>query len=749
MTDELNAENLASDPEQESSGSKEPLSEGKPDPQGRPDPQARPDPPDPPQDEGPDRYLNREITWLAFNGRVLQEAMDPRVPLLERLNFLAIFSSNLDEFFRVRVASLRSLLRLKKKKLKKLGFRVRRLLREIHFVVTSQQEMFGTTLRSQILPELEANGVFLLNNRNVNPIQNAYLEVFFRERVRPLLSPLVLEDRDDPPFLEEGRIYLVAELWPMVDIALGSERPSYGIIGVPSPALPRFVVAPGEGHNVLFLEDVIRLFLPELFPDQEVGSAYAVKLSRDADLYLEDEFEGDLVAKISKSLEKRDKGLPSRFLYDLQAPYALVSFMKDHLGLEDDDLFPGGRYHNLQDFFEFPKPQRHRKLIRPPLEPLPHPTLRRSESILEAVSERDRILHFPYQSYGYVTRFLEEAARDPGTRRIWITLYRVAKDSSVVRALIDAAQRGVDVAAFVEVKARFDEARNLKWAGEMEEAGVRIFYSKPGIKVHSKIALLTREEDGVPKDYAFLGTGNFNESTARVYADHALLTADPRLTKDLDQVFRFRWEEIENPRCHHLLVAPSKLRSGITDLIQKEIANAEGGNIAGMALKMNSLEDPGMIDLLYEASQAGVRMNLIIRGICCMRPELPGLAANVKARSIVDRFLEHARIFRFVNGGSPVLFLSSADLMKRNLDRRLEVAFPVYDQRAREELEQFLHLQLSDNAKARVLDPDQVNNYVGRRVGEPRVEAQEGFYQWLQERLVDDGRAEETLERES
>jgi len=691
--------------------------------------------PDPSEEAGPDRYLNREISWLAFNGRVLQEAMDPRVPLLERLNFLAIFSSNLDEFFRVRVASLRTLLRLKKKKLKTLPFRPRRMLRDIHFIVTSQQERFGSTLRGTILPELEANGVFLLHNRNLNSLQEDFLRQFSRERVQPLLVPHVLEDKADTPFLEEGRIYLVAELWPEVEVPLGSEGPLYGIVGVPSPPLPRFVVAPGEGQNLLFLEDVIRLSLPDLFPDHEVGSAFAVKLSRDADLHLEDEFEGDLVGKIRKSLAKRDTGLPSRFLYDLQAPYALISFMKEHLDLEDDDLVPGGRYHNLQDFFKFPKPQQHAQLVRKPLEPLSHPDLRKVTSVLDAVFERDRIVHFPYQSFDYVLRFFDEAAQDPRVSRIWITLYRVAKDSCVVRALMEAARRGVEVTAFVEVKARFDEARNLKWAAEMEEAGVRTFYSKPGIKVHSKIALVTRQEEGGDRLFAYLGTGNFNESTSHIYADHGLLTADPRLTNDVEQVFRFLWEEIEEPVCHHLLVAPGTLRKGLSHLIQQETRNAQAGTVAGMALKMNSLEDIGMIDLIYEASQAGVRANLIIRGICCARPGLPGLGENVKGRSIIDRFLEHARIYRFANGGSTILILSSADLMKRNLDRRVEVAFPIYDDRVREELEQCLHLQLSDNTKARVLDSDQENNYVGRKVGEPRVEAQEGFHQWLAENL--------------
>jgi polyphosphate kinase len=661
--------------------------------------------------------------------------MDPRVPLFDRLNFLAIFSSNLDEFFRVRVASLRSLVRLKKKKLRKLGLTPRRLLREIHFIVTSQQQTFGSIFRSEILPELGSSGIFLLNDRTLTPEQAGFLGRYSRSQLRPHLNPQVLENREDIPFLRQGGIYLVSELWPGPEMTLASERPSYGIVEVPAPPLPRFIVVPGSGHNVLFLEDLIRLSLPDLYPDYEVGSTFAVKLSRDADLYLEDEFEGDLVGKIRESLAKRETGIPSRFLYDLQAPYSLISFMKEQLELEDEDLVPGGRYHNLQDLFQFPKPLRIDHLVRPPSEPLGHPGLDGAPSIIDAVRDRDRILHFPYQSYGYVTRFLEEAAQDPAVHRIWITLYRVAEDSAIVQSLIKAARRGADVTAFVEVKARFDEARNLGWAEEMEEAGVRTVYSKPGIKVHAKIALLSRKEGDQDRSYAYLGTGNFNEKTAQVYADHGLLTADTRLTKDVEQVFRFLWQEIDIPACEHLLVAPFTLRTGLETLINAEANRAKTGGIAGMVLKINGLEDTGMIDLLYESSQAGVRTNLIVRGICRMRPGLPGLADNVKARSIVDRFLEHARIYRFMNGGQPLLFLSSADIMKRNLDRRVEVAFPIFDPQVREELEHSLQLQLSDNTKARVLDPDQENNYVGRRAGEPRVEAQQGFYEWLEDGL--------------
>ena len=687
-----------------------------------------------PGDPEPDLYVNREISWLAFNGRVLQEAMDPRVPLYDRLNFLAIFYSNLDEFFRVRVASLRSLLRLKKKKLKRLGFRPGRLLREIHFIVTSQQETFGRAFRGEILPELEANGIFLLHHRNLTPVQSAFLRHYFHQEVLEHLNPQVLGHKADAPFLKEGRVYLVAELWPGVELTLASERPSYGILEVPCPPLSRFMVVPGEGLNVLFLEDVIRLCLSEVYPGYEVGSAYAVKLSRDAELYLEDEFQGDLVEKIRESLRKRETGLPARFLYDLQAPYALVSFMKEHLDLEEEDLVPGGRYHNLQDLFHFPRPRQHQHLVRGSLPPLPHPTLGSATSMLAAVAEGDQVLHFPYQSFNHTVRFLEEVSRDPMVERIWITLYRVAEESSVVQALMEAARRGVSVTAFVEVKARFDEARNLKWAAEMEEAGVHTVYSKPGIKVHAKLALVSRLEGATRRLYAYLATGNFNEKTSTVYVDHALLTADPRLTKDVEEVFRYLWEEVEAPVCSHLLVAPFNLREGILERIRAEVQECRTGGIGGIICKVNSLEDGRIIDALYEASQAGVRTNLVVRGICKMRPGLPGFADHVRARSILDRFLEHGRILRFANGGRAALYLSSADMMKRNLDHRIEVAFPIYDPLVREELEHFLYLQLADNTKARDVDPDQLNNYVGRRAGEPRVEAQEGFYRWLQGR---------------
>lgn len=685
-----------------------------------------------------DRYLNREITWLSFNDRVLQEARDPRVPLFERLKFLGIFSANLDEFFRVRVAGIRSLLRLRKKKLKGLEFRPRRLLREIRYIVTSQQDTFGRTFRGEILPAMEENGIFLLNERTLSDAQISFLRGYFDEMVRPYLNPRTLREGMPTPFLRQGGIYLVAELWSEREIMLASEGPSYGLLEVPSANLSRFVVVPGEGHNVIFLDDVVRLFMDGLFPNFEVGDAYAIRLSRDAELYLEDEFDGDLVEKIRKSLKKRDRGEPSRFLYDVQAPYALVSFMKDRLILEDEDLIPGSRYHHLEDLLNFPVPASlSDDLVREELPPLPHPELESEPSILAAMQAKDRILHFPYQSYDYVLRFLDESAGDPDVDEIWITLYRVASNSSVVAALMRAARRGARVTAFVEVKARFDEAHNLGWAEEMAAAGVRTIYSMPGLKVHAKIALVSRRRNQDRQLYAYLSTGNFNEKTARVYCDHGLLTADPRITQEVMDVFAFLSSESGPPEPKHLLVAPFTLRDSLDRLLDREVENARNGISSGAFLKMNGLGDRKMIDRLYGAGRSGLKLDLLVRGICRLKPGVPGLSENIRAHSIVDRFLEHARVFRFENGGEPVLFLSSADIMKRNLDRRIEVTFPIYDPEIKAELEQILRFQRADNSKARILDANQENRYVTRPAGAEPIEAQRDSYSWLQSRIPD------------
>lgn len=692
-------------------------------------------------------FFDRELSWLAFNGRVLQEAEDPRVPLGERLNFLAIFSSNLDEFFRVRVAALRALDRLKKRERKALDVRPAKLLRRIQRTVTAQQERFGDVLRREILPGLEAHGVALRDERHVSAEAAAWLRMWFRDEVASLLHPqLIGGEAAGQLFLENNRLYLVAELWPREEGAgpLRDEGPTHALIEIPSPPLPRFVEVPGEAYSerrgavahprvVLFLDDVVRLCLPDLFPGHEVGDGWAVKLTRDAELHVEDEFEGDLVGKIREGLQRRRRGLPSRFLYDPRAPYGTVALLKQRLGLEDDDLIAGGRYHGLADFWTFPRPDEPAVAYRP-LPPLPHPVLTHAPSVLAAMRERDHVLHTPYQAYDPVIRFLDEAAADGDVEEVWATLYRVAKGSAVVDALARAAETGKRVTAFVEVKARFDEEHNLDMAEKMKAAGVRVHYSMPGLKVHSKLLLVGRREGDALVDYAVLATGNFNEKTARVYADHTLFTSDPRLTADVRQVFSFLDGQVEAPVTQHLLVAPSTLRSSLYALVDHEIAQAEAGRTGRIRLKLNAIEDEEAVAKLYEASRRGVDVEGIVRGICTLVPGLAPWSERIEARSIVDRFLEHARVYEFYGGGARWLYLASADWMRRNLSRRVEVAFPLYDPAVREEVLYLLDLQSRDDAKARVLDAEQTNRYV--RPAEPRgVRAQTETYEWLRGRL--------------
>lgn len=702
------------------------------------------------------RYADRELSWLSFNARVLQEAADPSVPLLERVKFLAIYSSNLDEFFRVRVARLRSLADVDDGEAAASRFAHR--LWEIRRMVTAQQERFGRIYRQGILPDLARHGLHILDDRSVDATQRDHACAYFTETLRPHIDPVFLDpDATEPevPFLENNTLYLVATLWPL---HVPAAHPRYVLVRVPAPPVHRFVEVPSEdGRAFLFLDDVVRLGLPDLLPAYELGTAYAVKLSRDAELYLGDETEGDLVAKIRENLARRKTGPPCRFLYDPAMPFALSALLKTRLALADEDMVLGGRYHNFSDFLGFPPHADRgadvewRGLYFEPLPPLDHPDLEDAPSILAAIAEQDHLLHFPYQRYDYVLRFLDEAARDEAVEAIWITLYRVAPDSGVTQALLEAARRGKRVVAFVEVKARFDEAPNLRWAQKLEAAGVHVLYSMPDIKVHTKIALVSRREGDGARLYAYLGTGNFNERTARIYADHALLTADPRLTREVRAVFGYLCGETETAVFEHLLVAPFTLRKGLYRLIDAEVAHARAGRRGALVAKMNAVEDEDVIDRLYAAIEAGVDVRLVVRGICRLVPEEEGEQRPL-VTSIVGRFLEHARIYRFHDDGNDHLYLASADWMTRNLSRRVEVAFPIYDDRLRRELDDILDLQLRDNTKARRLDTAQRNDY--HRPAGPPVHAQADTYRMLEARLrlartAEAARATSTAEAEA
>ena len=684
-----------------------------------------------------ERYFNRELSWLSFNERVLQEAESASVPLLERIKFLAIFSSNLDEFFRVRVASLRSLLELRRKKRKKKGLDPTELLREIHAIALAQQECFGRVFREEIVPGLRDARINLIDERGVDGEQRAFIEDYFVEHVVEHLEPMILGREDSPLFLKDHTAYLVAELQPAPGTETVMVDPELGIVEVPSPPLPRFLsmTGPGEARCIIFLDDVIRLNLHHLFPKRVVGGAYAIKVSRDADLYLDDEFDTVLKKAIKKSLKKRETGAPIRFLYDMLSPRPMVTRLITHFGLRDGDLIEGGRYHNLNDLAGLPVgdvPD----LEFAPMEMLPHPTLEGGASVLDLIRTKDRLLHFPYQSYGYVLRLLREAASDPDVDGIWISLYRVSSQSEVVKALIAAAENGKDVLAFVEVQARFDEELNLQWAERMEVAGIRVIHGTRDIKVHAKLCLIRRREGDASRLYALLATGNFNEKTAGVYADHGLMTADPRLTAEVNRVFRLLSGDDVTPDFEHLLVAPHHLRDRLNALIDAETKAARQGRPSGITAKMNSLQDRAIIDKLYEASAAGVPVRLVIRGICCLRPGVEGLSDSIEATSVVDRFLEHSRMFVFHADGAEKLYLSSADWMTRNLNRRIEVAFPIYDPDVRRELLDVLDLQCSDNAKARIIDEHQRNGFARETEG-ATVRSQFDTYRYMRELLAD------------
>jgi len=674
-------------------------------------------------------YLDRETSWLHFGGRVLQEAADPSTPLLERLCFCAIFSSNLDEYFRVRVASLRSLLRMGKGDKAKLGIDPHRLLHDIHRIVLDQQERYGGILGG-LLGELEAAGVRRIDETSVDAAHHEFLRRTFEEDVRPLVAPIPLEG-DERPFLENKGIYLVVELWAGEREEARSWTPSYVLLEVPAKTLGRFVTLPHRdgAREVMFLDDLIRFNLPSVFPDHEVGRSYAVKLTRDAELHLDDEFEGDLVEAIRKSLKKRATGIPSRFLYDMRMPYVVIHRLQDGLGLAEEDLVLGARYHNLSDYMGFPRFDR-ADLSYPEWPPLPHPVLDREPSVMAAVRARDQIVHTPYQSFDHFVRLLQEAADDPDVEEVWLTVYRVAKDSAVLNALIRAAESGKRVTVFMEVQARFDEESNLHWADRLEAAGVRTLYSMKGLKVHAKIALIVRGGGEGRALYGYVGTGNFNEKTSTVYTDHGIFTCDERITKDLEQVFRFLAGEISEPVTEHLLVAPFTMRREFNRLIAHEAQRAAEGRPSGITLKMNALEDSKIISRLYDASVAGVPIDIVVRGICRLIPGVPCQSETIRARSILDRYLEHARLYRFHHDGEERMYIASADWMTRNLSHRVEVAIPVYDPLIREQLQRMIEIQLSDNTKARIVDVDGTNAYVRDGDG-PRVRAQEAFREYL------------------
>lgn len=672
------------------------------------------------------RFFERDLSWLSFNHRVLQEALNADVPLLERLKFLAIFSSNLDEFYRVRVAHHRALMGVGKKTKSKFGLNPEELVATINAEVQRQQEQFGRVFRTQLLPQLKDHNIFVVRPADLYGKHRAWLKSHFEAEIKPKLTVLPLNSDGAAPFLENRALYLAVRL-------LGKKgTDTAALVELPFGGPSRFVVVPDEHcHIVVLVDELVRWCVERLFPKKSVLDCYEVKLSRDAELYLEDEFEGEVVDKIKKSLEKRSTGAPSRFLYDEQMPPGFLKTLRKTLGLKKADLVAGGRTHNFHDYFAFPAPEKP-QLQFVPQPALKHPLLGKKTDHFELLRQQDVLLHFPYQDYTHVIRYLDQAVEDDSVTEIRITLYRVARESEVCQALEKAAKKGIKVTVFDEVQARFDEESNIYWGDRLSKAGATVLYSYEQVKVHTKLFLIVRQEGGKPMRYAYLGTGNFNEKTASIYGDHALFTAQPEMTKEVEQVFDYLADRTLQQEYKQLLVAPFGLRSGFVALIDREIAHAKAGKPASMLLKMNSLQDRDMILKLYEASQAGVRVRLIVRGICCLVPGVRGLSDNIRITSIVDRYLEHARVYVFDNNGSEELYIASADWMTRNLSRRVEVAFPIYDPVLKADLLKILEFQLSDSVKARSINIRQSNPMVRARSVE--VRSQYAIYDWLKER---------------
>ncbi len=650
--------------------------------------------------------INREISWLYFNERVLQEAADPTVPLIERIKFLAIFSSNLDEFYRVRVATLSRLTNLNIKAKEILGYNPKKLLSQIKNVVVKQERKFNNLYENIIVKQLAEEKIFLLNDKQLNVGRGAFVKNYFREKLLATLVPIMLDSNKPLPELRDRAVYFFVKL-------TRDKKVNYALIEIPD-SVSRFIVLPDTNNLkfIILLDDVIRYSLEDIFFIFEHDSieAYSIQLTRDAELDLDKVVSEKFIDALSKSLDKRKKGKPMRLLYDQEMPLEMLKFLVSKMGVHGESLIPGNRYHNFKDFIDFPNVGRAElEYVKYP--PLPVDSIGFDRSLITLIAKRDYLISTPYQTYDYVIHFLREAAIDPKVKEISIAVYRLAENSRIMHALINAAKNGKKVNCLVELRARFDEQNNITWSRKLEEEGVNVIYGIDGYKVHSKICLVSRTEKDKTSHYACLSTGNYNEKTARVYADHTLLTANKKITADLVEVFKAINKGALPKGLKHLIVSPIDSRPAIYKLIDNEIKNAKAKKPAYMVLKMNSLADEQMIAKLYQASNAGVTIKMIVRGMCCLVPGVKGYSENIEIVSIVDKYLEHARVHIFANGGDERIYLTSADFMSRNIDSRVEVGFPIYDKHVKKEIRDIIDIQLADNTKAREINSHNTNKY--------------------------------------
>lgn len=687
------------------------------------------------------RYIDREKSWLAFNARVLQEAGDTNVPLLDRLRFLGIFSNNFDEFFRVRYAAIRRLsLEGQTGEYLLGGITAQKLLEEITDIVIEQQSE-SLRILSVIEKELETENIFMVNESQLTKEQEHYIKDFFIQRVSPELVTIILNDLDEFPILKDTSGYLAVKLVMKPkkhgDIEVPVKEVRYAVIEIPK-TVNRFVILPpvNEKRYVIMLDDVIRYNLHSIFNifQYESISGHMIKITRDAQLEIDSDQSKSLMEKISSSVKDRRIGEPVRFVYDQSIGKDTLEFFLTRMEIDaSDSIIPGGRYHNRRDYMSFPQLGREDLLYKQNVA-LPVPGLSLEGSILHKVKQKDYLLNAPYQSFSYVIKFLREAALDPKVISIKITLYRLAKNSQIISSLINAAKNGKKVTVQIELQARFDEASNISYAEQMQTEGINLIFGVKGLKVHSKICVVERIEDNKVKRYGFISTGNFNESTAKVYTDVTLFTAHQAILKEANKIFEFFEVNYRVHRYKHLVVSPHYTRTKFYRLIDREILNAIAGKEAYIKLKMNSLTDFRMIDKLYEASREGVKIHLVIRGICCLIPGVPGMSENIEAISIVDNYLEHSRVYIFANAGNPEIFISSADFMTRNLDARVEVTCPIYDKEIKQELLETFEIGWKANVKAR-LHSENLENKYRKKPNEKPFRAQLETYNYYRNKL--------------
>ncbi|MFD2823432.1 polyphosphate kinase 1 [Lacinutrix iliipiscaria] len=670
-------------------------------------------------------YINREVSWLQFNARVLQEAADESVPLIERLRFLGIFSNNLDEFFKVRYATVKRIDEAGKGGKSELGgIKASELLEKITQIVIKQQSE-SLEILSVIQKKLEAENIFFINETQINELQHKFIKNYFIQKVSPALVTIVLNDSVKLPNLKDSAAYLA------INMVLQNNQNQHALIEI-SKTMDRFVVLPkqGEKNYIIMVDDLLRYCLDDIFNifDYKSISAHMIKITRDGELDLESDLSKSFIEKISDSVRDRELGAPVRFVYDKTIDQESLTYLMTKMGIESaDSIIPGGRYHNRRDYMDFPSLGR-TDLLYDKIEALPIKGLSLENSIFNEISKKDYLLYAPYHTFSYVVKFLREAALDPKVKTIKITIYRLAQISHVASSLINAAKNGKKVNVSIEIQARFDEQANIDYAEQMEQEGVNLVFGVQGLKVHSKMCVIEREENNKLKRYGFISTGNFNESTAKIYTDYTLFTSNQKILKDVNKVFNFFETNYRVFRYKHIIKSPHYTKASFFKLINEEIENVKSGKPAYIRLKMNSMSSYKMIDKLYEASQTGVKIQLIVRGICCLIPGIKGMSENIEAISIVDKFLEHTRLFVFCNNNDPKVYISSADWMTRNIENRVEVSCPIYDQEIKQELIDTFNICWSDNVKARILNHNQNNEY--KRNNKEKVRSQFETYNY-------------------